>query len=104
VNHLRKYHYRCHFASLLSAVLWWDTGAITDAQVRKAQLQAEVAQMQANHDSWVQAGMLGKIIRCPGIGDATNTSTRLSDVMRAVKAGVSFIKLLCQSGANWIPT
>jgi hypothetical protein len=49
-----------------TAVLWWDTGAITDAQVRKAQLQAEVAQMQANHDSWVQAGMLGKIIRCPG--------------------------------------
>jgi hypothetical protein len=31
-----------------TAVLWWDTGAITDAQVRKAQLQAEVAQMQAN--------------------------------------------------------
>ncbi len=52
------------FAS--TAVLWWDTGTIADAQVRKAQLQVQVAEMQANYDSWVKAGMLGKIIRCPG--------------------------------------
>jgi hypothetical protein len=35
------------FAS--TAVLWWDTGAIADAQVRKAQLEVQVAEMQANY-------------------------------------------------------
>jgi len=49
-----------------TAVLWWDTGTIAAAQERKAALQAEVAEMQVNYDSWVKAGMLGKIIRCPG--------------------------------------
>lgn len=34
--------------------------------MRKAQLQAQFAEMQANYDSWVRAGMLGKIIQCPG--------------------------------------
>ena len=33
------------------------------AQVEKAQLQAEVAELQANHDSWAKAGMLGKLER-----------------------------------------
>jgi len=48
-------------------VLWWDTGTIAAAQVQKAQLQAEVAEMQANHDGWVKAGMLGKLEHCnPG--------------------------------------
>ncbi len=47
-------------------VLWWDTGTIAAAQVQKAQLQAQVAELQANYDGWVKAGMLGKIIRCPG--------------------------------------
>jgi len=28
-----------------AAVLWWDTGAIVAAQVRKVQLQAEVTEM-----------------------------------------------------------
>jgi hypothetical protein len=32
--------------------------------VRKAQLEAEVAALQANHDAWVKTGMLGKIDRC----------------------------------------
>jgi len=47
-----------------TAVLWWDTGTIAAAQERKAELQAEVAQMQATHDAWVNAGMLGKLERC----------------------------------------
>ena len=48
-------------------VLWWDTGTIAAAQVQKAQLQAEVAELEANHDAWVKAGMLGKLEHCnPG--------------------------------------
>ena len=47
--------------------LWWATDAIASAQARKAQLQAEVAEMQANRDAWAKAGMLGKLERCdPG--------------------------------------
>ena len=50
-----------------AAVLWWDTGTIADAQLRKAQLQTQVAELQANYDGWVKAGMLEKVIRCnPG--------------------------------------
>lgn len=45
-------------------VLWWDTGTIAATQVEKAQLQAEVAEMQANRDGWVKAGMLGRLERC----------------------------------------
>jgi len=47
-----------------TAVLWWDTNAIGAAQVRKAQLEAEVAQMQVNREGWAMAGMLGKLERC----------------------------------------
>ncbi len=48
-------------------VLWWDTGTIAAAQVEKAQLQAQVAALQANYDGWVKAGMLEKVTRCnPG--------------------------------------
>lgn len=48
-------------------VLWWDMGTIAAAQVEKAQLQAQVAEMQANYDGWVKAGMLGRLERCnPG--------------------------------------
>ena len=47
-----------------SAVLWWDAGAIGEAQEQKAVLEAQVEQLQANHDAWVKAGMLGKIERC----------------------------------------
>lgn len=47
-----------------AAVLWWDNGAIRAAQGQKAELEAEVAEMQANHDGWVKAGMLGKLERC----------------------------------------
>lgn len=50
-----------------SAVLWWDAGAIGTAQLHKAQLEAEVAQLQATRDGWVKAGMLGRLERCnPG--------------------------------------
>jgi len=47
-----------------TAVLWWDTGAIGAAQVRKAQLEGEMAQMQANREAWAMAGMPGKLERC----------------------------------------
>ena len=47
-----------------SAVLWWDAGAIGAAQVQKAQLEAEVAQLQANEATWKQAGMLERVERC----------------------------------------
>lgn len=47
-----------------TAVLWWDTGAIGRAQVRKAQLEAEVAELQANREEWAKTGMLGKLERC----------------------------------------
>jgi hypothetical protein len=50
-----------------AAVLWWDTGSIANARLRKAQLAAEVEEMKANQDAWVKAGMLGKLERCsPG--------------------------------------
>jgi len=45
-------------------VLWWDTGAIAAARVEKRQLQAEVAEMQANRDEWARAGFLAKLERC----------------------------------------
>ena len=45
-------------------VLWWDTGTIGAAQLRKAQLQVEVAEMQANRDEWAKAGFLAKLERC----------------------------------------
>jgi len=48
-------------------VLWWDAGAIAAARVQKAQLSAEVAEMQANRDEWAKAGFLVKLTRCnPG--------------------------------------
>jgi hypothetical protein len=43
-----------------TALVWWDTGTISN-------LQDEITQLQANHDAWVKAGMLGKINTCgPG--------------------------------------
>jgi hypothetical protein len=43
-----------------NALVWWDTGTIT-------QLQGEITELQANHDSWVKAGMLDRLERCaPG--------------------------------------
>ncbi len=48
-------------------VLWWDAGAIAAARAEKRQLQAEVAEMQANRDEWARAGFLAKLTRCnPG--------------------------------------
>jgi len=47
-----------------SGVLWWNTAAIGAAQVRKAELQAEVAEMQASRDEWAKAGMVAKLERC----------------------------------------
>jgi hypothetical protein len=43
-----------------NALIWWDTGTVT-------QLQGEISDLQANHDSWVKAGMLDRLERCaPG--------------------------------------
>jgi len=50
-----------------TVTLWWDntdTDAIASAQARKAQLQAEVAELRANWEGWVMAGMMGKLERC----------------------------------------
>ncbi len=47
-----------------SAVLWWDAGAIGEAQEQKGELEAQVAQLQATEDAWEKAGMLGKIEPC----------------------------------------
>jgi len=47
-----------------SGVLWWNTSAIGAAQERKAELQAEVVELQANRDALVKAGLLGKLERC----------------------------------------
>lgn len=50
-----------------TAVLWWDTETIATVQLEKAQLQTEVAQLRANYDGWVKAGVQEKVIRCnPG--------------------------------------
>jgi cell division protein FtsB len=50
-----------------SGVLWWNTSAIGAAQERKAELQAEVAELQANRDALVKAGVMSKLERCnPG--------------------------------------
>jgi hypothetical protein len=43
-----------------NALVWWDTGTIN-------QLQGEITELQANHASWVKAGMLDRLERCaPG--------------------------------------
>jgi hypothetical protein len=47
-----------------SALLWWDTHEIGLAQTQKAQLQVDIAALQANHDDWVKSGMLGKLTQC----------------------------------------
>lgn len=50
-----------------TVTLWWATDAIASAQARRAELEAEVAEMRANRDAWAKAGMLGKLERCdPG--------------------------------------
>lgn len=40
-----------------NAVVWWDTGTINN-------LQDEIAELRANHDALVKAGMLGKLTYC----------------------------------------
>jgi len=43
-----------------TALVWWDTGTISN-------LQDEITQLQANHAAWVKEGMLGKLNYCvPG--------------------------------------
>jgi hypothetical protein len=50
-----------------AAVLWWDRGTIAAAALEKARLQTEVAELKANYDGWVKAGVQEKVIRCnPG--------------------------------------
>ncbi len=66
-----------------AAVLWWDTGAIEAAQLEKMRLQSEVAElkgqvaeMQANHEGWVKAGMLEKLQSC---GPANRPCVRVNE-------------------------
>jgi len=47
-----------------SGVLWWDGDAIASARARKAQLQADVAELQASYDGWMKLGVQQKVIRC----------------------------------------
>ena len=50
-----------------TAVLWWDRGTIVATALEKAQLQIEVAELRANYDGWVKAGVQEKVMRCnPG--------------------------------------
>ena len=61
----------CAVASLMliswlisACLLWWDRSAIEAARVEKVQLLTSVAELRANRDEWVKAGMLQKIRRC----------------------------------------
>ena len=45
-------------------VQWWDEQAIASAQAEKDKLQQDVANLKADKETWVQAGMLDKITRC----------------------------------------
>jgi hypothetical protein len=47
-----------------TGMLWWDASAIGAAQARKAELQAEVVERQANHDDRTKTEMLAKLERC----------------------------------------
>ncbi|GAA5266509.1 hypothetical protein ACOSOMT5_P2937 [Acidiphilium sp. MT5] len=40
-----------------TALVWWDTG-------RTNKLQDRIATLQANHRTWVKAGMLGALCTC----------------------------------------
>ena len=46
------------------SVWWWTSWDTSVLQARKALLQAEVDEMQANREEWAKAGMLGKLERC----------------------------------------
>lgn len=35
--------------------VWWDTSAVGSLRVEKAQLEADVAELQANYNAWVKA-------------------------------------------------
>lgn len=47
-----------------SLTLWWQTSTIEALQTEKVQLLASVAELKANRDAWVKAGMLGEIRQC----------------------------------------
>ena len=50
-----------------SGVLWWNTAAVAEVQMRRAQLKAEVAELDATREAWTRMGLLGKVTRCnPG--------------------------------------
>jgi hypothetical protein len=40
-----------------NGLVLWDTGVVT-------KLQGQISELQANHDSWVKAGMLDKLETC----------------------------------------
>jgi hypothetical protein len=47
-----------------TGVQWWDEKAIASAQVEKAELEQEVANLQANKATWVQGGYQDRITQC----------------------------------------
>ena len=65
-------------------VLWWDTGAIAAARAEKAQVQREVAEMRANRDEWVKAGILAKLERC---GPKARPCVRVDESAGTFQAG-----------------
>ena len=56
------------FAGLLCGMaLWWEQGSLKAVELKKAQMQAEIAEMQSNYDTLKNAGALGRVTRCtPG--------------------------------------
>lgn len=50
-----------------TVVAWWDTRTISNLQDEITELRDSITALQANHDAWVKAGMLGKLNTCdPG--------------------------------------
>ena len=58
--------------------------AIAAARAEKVQVQAEVAEMRANRDEWVKAGMLAKLERC---GPKARPCVRVNESAGAFQAG-----------------
>ena len=47
-----------------TVAVWWDTRTITATRLEKAELQASVADLKANQESLIKAGMLAKLQYC----------------------------------------
>ena len=75
-----------------TVTLWWATDEIASAQARKAKLEAEVAELRANHETLAMAGMLGKLIRCdPGNRPCIRVDERAGQFERQGQEGYRVI-------------